>query len=85
MPSKRLSPSLLALSSLLGLSLSGCMAVPLAQIAISQGPSADRACSGCAAAMAAGPIGDIGKGVGDSFRKLPGGATSDIPHTELPR
>jgi hypothetical protein len=77
MPIKRISP--LALVCGLGLSLGGCVAaIPLAQMAISQAPSADRACSGCVTDKAAGPVGDISKGLSDSFHKWTGSAPAEV-------
>jgi hypothetical protein len=77
MPIKRFSPRLLVLVCGLGLSLGGCVAIPLAQMAISRAPSADPACTGCATNAAAGPMGDISKGVSDSFHKWTGGAPAE--------
>jgi len=57
--------------------LGGCVAVPLAQMAVSQMASNKSVCAGCASSSSgAGSFGDISKGVGDSFRKLTG-ATPD--------
>jgi hypothetical protein len=74
----RFSPRLLAIVCGLGVSLGGCVAVPLAQLALSQASSGDRACSGCATNTAAGPMGDLSKGVSDSFRKWTGGTPTEV-------
>jgi hypothetical protein len=78
MPMKRLSPRLPVLICALGLSLSGCVAVPLVEMAISQAPSADRACSGCATNPTASPLANLSKGVSDSFHKLTGAAPTEV-------
>jgi hypothetical protein len=76
---KCLSPLLLALLGGLVLSLGGCMAaIPLAQMALSQTSSGNSACSGCTNTVAAGPMGDVSKGVTDSFRKWTGGAPTEL-------
>jgi hypothetical protein len=54
----------------LAVALGGCVAVPLAQIAVSQMSSANSSCPGCST----GALGDISKGVSDSFHKLTGAA-----------
>jgi hypothetical protein len=76
---KCFSPLLLALVGGLVLSLGGCMAaIPLAQMALSQTSSGNPACSGCTTTLAAGPMGDVSKGVTDSFRKWTGGAPTEL-------
>jgi hypothetical protein len=56
----------------LTLALSGCAAVPLAQMAATQmaPQSVCMAASACQPAPAAGSFGDMSKGFGDSIRKL---------------
>jgi hypothetical protein len=70
MPIKRVSPLPLAIVCGLGLSLGGCMAaIPLAQMALSRPTPSDRACPGCTTNTAASPMGDISKGLSDTFHK----------------
>jgi hypothetical protein len=61
----------------LAISLGGCMAVPLAQMALSQAPAADRTCAGCVTNANAGKIGDLTRGVTDSLRKWAGDAPAE--------
>jgi hypothetical protein len=76
---KRLSPLLLAIGCGLGLSLGGCVAaIPLAQMALSQPSSGDRTCSGCAANTTAGPMGDLSKGISDTFHKWTAPAPTEV-------
>jgi hypothetical protein len=79
MPTRHVSPRLLAIVCGLGLSLGGCMAaIPLAQMAISRPSSSDQPCAGCATNTLAGPMGDISRSVSDSLRKWTGGSPEDV-------
>ena len=70
----RFSPRLPILACTLALSLSGCVAVPLAQLAVSQMAPTKSACPGCTTGTATGAFDDISKALSDSFHKLPGSA-----------
>ncbi len=54
------------------LALSGCVAAPLAQMAVSQMPAPKPACSGCATDTT---LVSISQGVSDSFHRLTGPQT----------
>jgi hypothetical protein len=65
--------SFLAVACSLMLALSGCVAVPLAQMAVTQmGPAKAPCVAGpaCPAGPGSGTFGDISKGISDSFGKL---------------
>jgi hypothetical protein len=65
----------------LALALSGCAAVPLAQMAVTQ-MAPQPACltmSACQPGPAAGSFGDMSKGFGDSFRKLTSLVSDSLP------
>lgn len=56
--------------------LGGCVAAPLAQMAVSQMAPAKPACTGCTnGAAAPGSFADMSKGFGDSFQMLLGTKT----------
>ena len=75
MSSQYFSPISLVAGCALALGLSGCVAAPLAQMAVLQmtKPSCT-AGPGCSTNVAANSFGDMSKGVTDSFHKLTGGA-----------
>jgi hypothetical protein len=77
MSSKRLSPGLPVAACALFLALSGCVAAPLAQMAVMQMAPAKPACPGCSADAATGAFGEMSKGISDSFHKLTGEALPD--------
>jgi hypothetical protein len=61
--------------ALLGFGLSGCVAAPLAQMAVSQMAPAKPPCvpgPGCQTDRTASAMNDISKGLTDSFQKLIG-------------
>lgn len=64
------SPAVPVAACALALGLAGCVAAPLAQMAVTQ--MAPKPCVSGAACQpaAAGSFGDISRGVGDSFHKL---------------
>jgi peptidoglycan/LPS O-acetylase OafA/YrhL len=62
--------------------LSGCVAVPLAQMAVSQAAPATAPCAagtGCQTGLAGGGFGAMSKGVSDSFRQLTSLAADSTP------
>jgi hypothetical protein len=68
-----------AIPCLLLFALSGCVAVPLAQMAVTQMAPAKAPCvtpSGC---QSGNSFSDISKGISASFGKLAGGAAADQP------
>lgn len=54
------------------LTLSGCIAVPLAQMAVSQMPAPKPACPGCTTEAVTSTFVSLSQGVSDSFHKLTG-------------
>jgi hypothetical protein len=68
----------------LAVALGGCVAVPLAQIAVSQMSSANPPCPGCSGGAPTGALGDISKGVSDSFHKLTGAAPDSAMAGNIP-
>ena len=71
----RFSPRLPVLAVTLALSLGGCVALPLAQLAISQMSTPKPACPGCTTDTAMTAFSTLSQGVSDSFNKLSGGGT----------
>ena len=74
MSPKRFFPHLPFTACILALGLSGCVAVPLVQMAVSQ--MAKPPCvagPGCQTSVSTSSFGDISRGVTDSFHKLTGG------------
>jgi hypothetical protein len=79
--SRALSIGLPVAACALALALGGCVAAPLAQMAITQ-MTPKPTClvaSGCQTGEAAGSFGDISKGLSDSFRKLTSLASDSQP------
>ena len=77
----RLKQSVPLLACTLALGLSGCVAAPLAQMAVTQMVPAQPACtpgSNCPANAVAGSLGEISKGVTDSFHKLIGSSPDQM-------
>jgi hypothetical protein len=75
MPLKWSSPCLSLLVCTAALSLSGCVAVPLAQLAVSQMATARPACApgpACQTDVASNSFGDISAGMTNSFHRLMG-------------
>jgi hypothetical protein len=60
---------------LLLLSLGGCVAAPLVQLAATQMSAGKPVCSGCTADAASSVLGDLSKSVSESYHKL----TADAP------
>jgi hypothetical protein len=80
MLSKRFSPCPSVLVATLALGLSGCVAAPFAQMAVSQMMPAKPPCMpgpGCQTDRTRSAMSDISKGVTDSFSKLIG-SPSDV-------
>jgi len=76
MSSQYFSPVSLVVGCVLALGLSGCVAAPLAQMAVSQMTKPTCAAGpGCQTDAAAGSFGHISRGVADSFHKLTGNAS----------
>ena len=75
MPFKHSVPGLTLLACTAALGLSGCVAAPLAQMAVSQMSAPRSPCvagPSCSSSTAASPFGDMAKGFTDSFGKLTG-------------
>ncbi|MDR3530926.1 MAG: hypothetical protein P4L90_10285 [Rhodopila sp.] len=75
MPLEHVSSRLPVAACALALGLSGCVAAPLAQIAVSQMAPPKPPCvagPGCQTDVAGSSFGDISKGVTDSFHDLTG-------------
>ena len=66
------SPRLPVMAVTLAVALSGCVAVPLAQLAMSQMAPTKPACPGCTADTAMTAFSTISQGVSDSFNKMTG-------------
>ena len=65
------------------LGLTGCVAVPLAQVAVSQIMPAKSPClagPGCQTALADGSSAGMSKGVSDSLRRMTGNQSDDQSH-----
>lgn len=73
----RFSLHLPVLAVALALALSGCIAVPLAQLAASQMVPGKPACPGCTADTATTAFSTMSQGVSDSFNKLTGAAANN--------
>ncbi|MGD0107305.1 MAG: hypothetical protein ABSC06_25190 [Rhodopila sp.] len=81
MRSKHSAPGPVLLACTLALSLGGCVAAPLAQMAVTQMVPAQPACtpgSSCPTNAVADSVGEISKGVTASFRKLIGSAPDQL-------
>jgi hypothetical protein len=76
MSSKHFSPRRPTITCILALSLSGCVAAPLAQMVVSQMAPAKPACApgpGCQSNGTPGSFAGLSKGITDSFQKWTGG------------
>jgi hypothetical protein len=77
---KRFCPGFLLAAG--ALALNGCVAVPLAQMAVSQAAPATVPCAvgtGCQTGVAGGGFGAMSKSVSDSFRQLTNLASDSTP------
>lgn len=67
------------------LALSGCVAVPLAQLAVSQMAAPKPACPGCTAETTTSTFVSLSQGVNDSFHKLTGSNDQKVTGDKPPK